>query len=126
MERKRSKGVTFWGNLLICIGIIYGLINAARNIWRVDYVFIPIIDIVIGVGILYLKNWARITFLVIAILLVLTGILGLPYWIESIGELSKEGIPLLIISIVAFLSRFAIGIGGLIFFTRRSVIEQFK
>jgi len=126
MEKKRSKGVTFWGNLLICIGIIYGFINAARNIWRIDYVFIPIIDIAIGAGVLYLKNWARIIFLVMAILLVSTGILGLPDWIKSVGELSQEGTTLLVIGIVAFLSRFAIGIGGLIFFTRHLVVEQFK
>ena len=33
MDKKRSKGVTFWGYYFLIFGIGYGIINAARNTW---------------------------------------------------------------------------------------------
>lgn len=92
MQRVRSRGVTFWGYLLIVFGVIYGLINAARNIWRLDYVGLPILFVIIGSGILSLKNLARIVLLIFMGFLILTGVLSLPASLSSITNLSKEGL----------------------------------
>lgn len=126
MERKRSKGVTFWGSLILCIGLVYGLINSARNIWRIDYVLLPILYVTIGIGILCLKKWARITFLILAILTVTVGILGLPAYLQSIADLAETGKGWVVAALGMFIFRFIFAIGGLIFFLQRPVKEQFK
>ena len=124
MEKARSRGVAFWGYLLIVWGIGYGLINAARNIWRVDYVGLPIILVLLGIGILNLKNWVRIVLVAFMCLLLFSGIVGLPAFLAAINNLSKEG--LFLPAVIAFLSRFIIGISCIVFFLNPAVRNQFK
>ncbi len=124
MENIRSRGVSFWGYLLITLGVGHGLINAARNIWRVDYVGLPILFVLIGIGILSLKNVARITLLILMGLLVLAGILTFSSSLSSIASLSKQGLGLAVL--IAFIMRFIIGISAIIFFLNPSIKEQFK
>jgi len=126
MSLQRSKGVTFWGNLYIVLGIIYAIINSARNIWRIDYIGLPIFFVVIGSGILCRKNWARISLMVFSVLLLLSAALTLPQFLQSIKELSKSGPAWFLIAVGAFSLRFILGISVLIFFTRPSVKAQFK
>ncbi len=126
MDKVRSRGVAFWGNFLIILGIIYGLINSARNIWRLDYVGLPILFVVIGIGILSLNNIARIILLFMMGLLILSAIWAFPQHLSSMSDLSKEGIPFLVVGIFMLLMRFVMGIGCFIFFLNRSVKEQFK
>ncbi len=126
MSLQRSKGVTFWGNFYIVSGIIYAVINSARNIWRIDYIGLPIFFVVIGSGILHRKNWARISLMVFSVLLLLSAALTLPQFLQSIKELSKSGPAWFLIAVGAFSLRFILGISVLIFFTRPSVKEQFK
>ena len=126
MEKIRSRGVAFWGNVFVILGILYGVVNSARNIWRLDYVGLPILYVVIGIGILGLKNWARITALVIAALLILSGILDFPTWMRSINEMAHTGKGWFAISVFFFIFRFVVGLGTILFFLRPSVKEQFK
>lgn len=124
IEKKRSKGVTFWGYTLSFVGIVYGVIIAVRNVWGWVIVLTPIFLIVVGMGILNLNNWARRIMLIYAICLVISGILFLPQNIREIIRISQMG-PLAI-PLVGFIMRFVLGIGGIFFFTNRSVKEQFR
>ena len=124
MNKQRSLGITVWGYSLVCLGIIYGIINAARNIWTIAYVGLPILFVVVGIGILNLKNWARWILVIFMTLLILSGFLAFPIYLKSINGLSKEG--LLLPACIVFVLRFVISIGGIIFFIQPSIKEQFK
>lgn len=123
MEKKRSKGVAFWGYLLLSIGIIYGVTKIITNKWDLN-VIVPVLFVVMGIGILNLKNWARWIFLICMVISILGGILDFSGFIQSVNELSKEG--LFLPAIVAFVMRFVIAITGIIFFSRHSIKEQFR
>lgn len=120
MANKRTKGVTFWGYLFVSLGIIFGLINAARNIWSLNNVVPPVALVIVGIGILSLKNWARWACLI----LILTGIMDVPSFLQSIKDSSQEG--LFILGVLVFSLRFIVSILGIIFFINPAVREQFK
>lgn len=126
MVVKRSKGVTFWGDIFIILGVLYAAINSARNIWEFDYVVLPIVYVVFGIGILCLKNWARISTLAIAGLMLFSGIVGLPYWLQSLINLTQQGKTWFIFGALFFMIRFIIGVGAMIFFFQPAVKAQFK
>lgn len=124
IKKKRSKGVTFWGHLLLWSGIGYAIINVARNVWLLLPVLTPIFLIIVGVGILKLKNWARWLCIIWMALLIFFGLLTLPAYLQEINRLSKEGYFLL--ATFAFITRFVFGIAGIIFFSNSNAKKQFK
>ena len=130
MTAKRSKGVIFWGILLMVWGVLFALMKAIADRWDFDS-FLPPVFIIIGFGIIVLKNWARIASLALMIFeiflstFIFTLILLAHYFPRFIVRpneiLSSQAF---LISI--FMIRFTIGITGLIFFTRPSVKNQFN
>ena len=123
MERARSRGVTFWGWLLIYLGVVYGKVLANEK-WRIDYVGFPILLVLLGIGILRLKNWARILSLVYMSFLLLSGIFGIPWFLSAISGFKKEGV--FYLQLIMFLFRFVLGISGIIFFLIPEVKAQFN
>ena len=119
---KRSKGVTFWGYLLIYMGIIYGVITAVRNIWTLD-ILIPIFLVLAGSGILNLKNLARIFLLIFLTIELTLGTLLLPKLIPN-NIIFKEGH--ILFGTAVLIMRFVFEISGIVFFSSSSVRKQFK
>ena len=72
MKNKSSPGISFWGYLFVALGVWYAFINSARNIWRLDYILVPILLVTIGLAVLNLKNWGRILCLILMFLFLIT------------------------------------------------------
>ena len=116
MEKKRSVGVTIFGWYFILVNLIALLIirllrpeDFLNNLTERPIVIVRlIVYLIIGIGILKLKNWARIGTIVIGIFYIIAA---------PVAILTAN-----IVGILFLLS----GISMLYFFTRPKVKEQFK
>lgn len=137
MEKKRSKGLTTLGRFfLFCVilGIMFafiGLISGPSgpqdalggtlsDLIRIGFILSPFIFLIEGIGILKLKNWARIftiTFCLINTLLVVI------YFIHFHIVLKM---PLDILNDLIWLSIGVFSLYVIYYLTRSKVKEQFK
>ena len=122
---QKSRGVSFWGNFLIFGGVGYGIINAARNIWRFDYVTLPPLFVIVGIGVLALKNWARRITIIYMGLMLLFGSFFLPGVPEQINQMFAEPAWKITVFLTMFI-RFVVCVAGLIFFCDPTVKRQFQ
>jgi hypothetical protein len=118
-EKKRSKGVTFCGWIHVVVGalgIIRTFLISAFRDYQIINIGAPFM-LVIGIGLLKLKEWARKSVIIYYILIVL----AFPVAIV-VGSLYSEILSMLIDYIPQFI---IVGV-VIYFFTRPKVKEQFR
>ena len=111
MGKELRTGILIFGNLLICFGVaaaIVYVIGKAFSLGRVVGLSLPIL---LGVGILNLKNWARWGLVFYSIGLMVVGLL------TGYDSISKM--------VTALIFRFVLGIGCLIYFNLPAVRADF-
>jgi len=136
MEKKRSKGVTVFGILLICSPLIISLVavillltftsiplkfflKATIKTWMSNYsILIFLAKIFLGVGVLKLKEWARKLVIVFAGV----GLFGLLINCYIKSDIIFTDNLTLVIMLLSFIEVSLF----LYFFTRPKVKEQFK
>ena len=107
MEKKRSIGVVIFGVVFIFLGVLFILVLPLFSI----------LYLIVGIGILMLKPFARY-------LAIVTAVLGIVVnSIKMVGLLNKN-IPLQLL--FALVGTYLIHLGVIYFFTRSQVKEQFK
>lgn len=91
MEKKRSRGVTVFG-VLIIIGSVFGLLGA-RDGWKFNppasnylYLVLLPLSIVVAVFLFNLKNWARVAIIVISLIVAVETLITTPYALARVNE----------------------------------------
>ncbi|GEM_PF-3780125 len=122
IENKSSIGTTSWGVLVLGIGMLFGVMNYVKNIWGISHFIFPVIFVVIGIGILCLKNWARRAFIILATVCLISGMFAFLQYLQppnGLLEAGKRWFAGMGISSFVFMA-------GLIFFFQPPVKKQFK
>jgi len=116
MDNKRALGITIYAYLTIGMAVLSMLIYIpfARNLFARSIIIISnLFYICIGIGLLLLKKWARVSFLIVSWFFILL----------FLSILSKPGIPVPAIYFIS--SGFCIYLFGICYFTRGRISKQF-
>lgn len=116
MEKKRSVGVTMLGILIILVGLgnLLLLFTRGYSSMRIGGILFNMYLIISGISILQLKNWARISILVISSLFALLSIISIVLF------LNKDGLLVFLFTLVLLTCVIVP-----LFFTRHNIKEQF-